>query len=322
MAQAGIPTARSETFRDAAAAKDFARALGLPVVIKADGLAAGKGVAVAATWAEAEEAIDSNLRDHRFGAASASIIVEEFLHGEEASLLAITDGDCVWPLPPAEDYKRLRDGDRGPNTGGMGAFAPTPVLPEEALNDAWREVLVPAVRAMRDRGIVFRGVLYAGLMLTPQGTRVLEFNARFGDPETQVLMPLIEGDLAEAMLAAAEGRLGAFMGGRGAPGVRPDCAMTVVLAAEGYPDAPRRGDVIEGAEGLPDDTRAVLFHAGTARDAEGRIVTAGGRVLCATGVGGTLAEARRRAEGICGRVRWRGMQRRHDIGSRAQRREA
>lgn len=328
MRAAEIPTGQSESFTNADEALDYARGLGLPVVIKADGLAAGKGVTVAATAEERDRAILENLRDHRFGEASTRIIVEEFLEGEEVSLLALCDGRTIHPLIPAEDYKRVGDGDTGPNTGGMGAVAPTPVMNEELLANTHREVFLPLLEELQRRGINYRGVIYAGLMLTRDGVRVLEFNARFGDPETQVLLPLFDGDLATTLLACAEGKLGALVAPRrpsAGPhnGVifRPECAMAVVLASRGYPETPEVGKRITGLEELALEPNCKVFHAATRRGPDGTILTVGGRVLNLTVWGPTVAACRDRAERLVSRVAFDGMIFRRDIGSRAMRHE-
>lgn len=324
MLAAGIPTASSETFTELAPALDYARHLrgadGRTVVIKADGLAAGKGVVIATTLEEIESTLRSFLVDGRFGDASRRVVIEEFLDGEEVSVLALTDGESVWPLAPAQDHKRIFDGDRGPNTGGMGAYAPAPVASEEVMAAAYGDVLVSAVRELARRGIVYRGVLYAGLMLTRDGIKVLEFNCRFGDPETQVLMPLFEGDLGETLLACAEGRLGKLMlpgaSSTGAPGVRPLHAACVVVASAGYPGDIETGRVINGLDGdFGHD--CVVFHAGTRRDEQGRVVTAGGRVLGITAWGLSLQSCLARAYQIASLVSFEGAQLRRDIGARA-----
>lgn len=309
----GIPTARGEWFTDPAKALDFADSLGLPVVIKADGLAAGKGVTVATNREEARRAIEECLVHDRFGAAGSTVLVEECLSGPEVSLIALVDGERVRPLLPAEDYKRALDGDLGPNTGGMGACAPTPVMDEEAHAFAFGEILVPTVNALRARGIEYRGALFAGLMMTADGPKVLEYNCRFGDPETQVLMPLIEGDFAAALLDCAEGR------DPGPIGFTPDHALTIVLASGGYPGEFRRGLPIRGLEDCAGDAGQVAFQSGTLRAPDGQVVTAGGRVACATAWGPTLAVARQRAENLCARIDFEGISRRRDIGSRALR---
>jgi len=320
----GVAMARGAAFTDADEAKNFARSLGLPVVVKADGLASGKGVTVATSWKEAERAIEENLRDLRFGEASSVIVIEECLRGREVSLIALTDGECVYPLIPAEDYKRLGDGDVGPNTGGMGCAAPTPVMDEETLAWCYGEILVPVVAELRKRGIVYRGALYAGIMLTEDGPRVLEFNCRFGDPETQVLMPLIEGDLGEIFMACATGKLASMTssaprreGGPGRIGFRPDAAVTVVLASEGYPAKPITGRRIFGLSEFGNEADVMVFHAGTSRGDDGEVITSGGRVLCATAWAPTILAAKTRAEYVCSRIKFSGMNWRRDIGSRA-----
>ncbi|MCC5877448.1 MAG: phosphoribosylamine--glycine ligase, partial [Candidatus Sumerlaeia bacterium] len=322
MAEAGIPTAAAESFTDAAKAKDFARSLGLPVVIKADGLAAGKGVTVAMTWEEAARAIDENLLDKRFGDSSAEVLVEEFMEGEEASIFGLCDGESVYPLVPAQDHKRVFDGDAGPNTGGMGAYAPAPVVSEEVFAAAFSQVFRPLVQWFKDNGIVYRGVIYAGLMLTADGLRVVEFNCRFGDPETQAVLPLLDGDFGEILLACAEGRLAPMTmaaGPEGQPGIltRPDHAITVVLASGGYPGEFVKGHPISGLETAIQSDQEVVFHAGTAFDDGGRVVTNGGRVLSCTAWDTTLAKARDRAYDLAGRIDFKGRHFRRDIAWRA-----
>lgn len=322
MAEAGIPTAASESFTDAVKAKDYARSLGLPVVIKADGLAAGKGVTVAMKWEEAAAAIDENLLTRRFGDSSAEILVEEFMEGEEASIFGLCDGECVYPLVPAQDHKRVFDGDEGPNTGGMGAYAPAPVVSEEIFAAAFAQVFRPLVDWFRKNGIVYRGVIYAGLMLTGDAIKVVEFNCRFGDPETQAVLPLLDGDFGEILLACAEGRLAPMTMAAGADGqagilTRPDHAITVVLASGGYPGDFGKGHVITGLESAEQSDQEVVFHAGTAFDAQGRVVTAGGRVLACTAWDTTLAKARDRAYDLAGRIEFKGRHFRRDIAWRA-----
>ncbi len=326
MNAAEIPTARAEVFSDYDAAKDYARSLGLPVVIKADGLAAGKGVAICETWKDVEQTLAAHLRDHQFGEASASVLVEEFLVGEEASLIAITDGEEVWPLSPSQDHKRAFDGDLGPNTGGMGAYAPAPVVTEEILAASLGSVLRPAVHELAGRGIPFCGVLYAGLMITADGPRVLEFNCRFGDPECQVLMPLLEGDLAEGLLACAEGRLArhVFPSGGSAPasplGLRPDHAVVVVMAADGYPGDFSTGHRVDGLRESYGDS-AMVFHAGTKFDPDGAVVTSGGRVLGLTAWGPSLEATCSRAYALAEGIRFEGARFRRDIAHRALQRK-
>lgn len=324
MAAAGVPTAAAESFSDAAKAKDYARSLGLPVVIKADGLAAGKGVTVARTWEEADQAIEENLLAKRFGVASTSILVEEFMEGVEASVFGLCDGQTVFPLVAAQDHKPVYDGDQGPNTGGMGAYAPTRFVDEETFTAIYSEVLRPTMEELGKRGIVYRGVLYAGLMLTNDGPRVVEFNARFGDPETQVVLPLVDGDFGEILLACAEGRLApltmAAPHDQPAPThilTRPDFATTVVLASGGYPGSYQTGVPISGLEAWEDDEDAIVFHAGTKRDDDGHIVTAGGRVLACTAIGRTLEASVAKAYRMAETIRFEGCHYRRDIAGKA-----
>jgi len=303
MDQAGIPCAQSHAFDDQASALNFARASAMPWVVKADGLAAGKGVVVAESVDETIAAITQLMATQ----AGQRVLLEQRLVGEEVSVLALCDGTTLLPLPPARDHKRLGDGDIGPNTGGMGAYAPAE-LDTETFNYIINQLMLPAVRAMAANNQPFCGALYAGVMLTEHGPRILEFNARFGDPETQVIMPLIEGDLLAALLACAEGRL------------QPDMlrwsagsAACVVLASAGYPAAPRTGDVIFGSESAAEEPGALLFHAGTDW-ADGALVTAGGRVLCVTGLGHTRRAALARAYQVVENIHFDGMQFRRDIG--------
>jgi phosphoribosylamine--glycine ligase len=322
MLAANIPTAQSGTFSDFDQAKKFARSLGLPVVIKADGLAAGKGVAICESWEDVDATLAGHLRDHHFGAASSVVLVEEFLQGEEASLIAITDGEEVWPLSPSQDHKRAYDGDTGPNTGGMGAYAPAPVVSEELLSVCMGEVMRPAVQELGRRGIPFVGVLYAGLMITSDGPRVLEFNCRFGDPECQVLMPLLEGDLAEGMLACAEHRLARhlYRGGsadaHSALGLRPDHAVVVVMASGGYPGKFTTGHVISGLRDSWGNDQ-IVFQAGTSRREDGTIVTSGGRVLGLTAWGPSLDSTVHRAYDLADGIHFEGARFRRDIAHRA-----
>ena len=307
----GIPTAGYETFDRLAAAADYVRSRGAPIVVKADGLAAGKGVTVARTVDEAVAALEAALRDDAFGTAGERVVVEDFLEGEEASFICLVDGDRIVPLASSQDYKTRDDGDTGPNTGGMGAHSPAPVVTAAVHEKVMREIVDPTVRAMVAEGAPFTGFLYAGLMIGRDGTaRVLEFNVRCGDPETQPIMMRLRSDLAELCGAAAAGRLES-----GAAEWDPRTALGVVLAADGYPGAVRRGDRILGLEEDRPDTR--VFHAGTAHDASGRVVTAGGRVLCVCGVGSDLAAARERAYSRAGRIDWPGRFFRTDIGRRA-----
>jgi phosphoribosylamine--glycine ligase len=308
MAAAGIPTAAYGAFDALGPALAHARSAGGRVVVKADGLAAGKGVVVCGDVAEAEAALRSILVDRVHGSAGARVVVEELLAGPEASVIALVDGERVRVLPPAQDHKRIFDGDRGPNTGGMGAFSPTPTVDDALLADVERRVLLPTVREMARRGTPFRGALYAGLMLTADGPKVLEFNARFGDPETQPILMRIPGDIVPALLAAARGDLSAVT-----IEVDSRAAVGVVMAAEGYPGRVTVGDAIDGAEG-PFPPGVQVFQAGTRRGPDGRIVTSGGRVLTVCALGSDRADAAARAYEALTRVQFRGAQFRRDIG--------
>ena len=293
MFAAGVPTGRAEVFKDPAKAKAALAAYGLPVVIKADGLAAGKGVVVAETAEQAEAAIDDMLVANKFGSAGAEVLIEEFLDGEECSILAMVDGERAVLLPSSQDHKRVFDGDKGPNTGGMGAYSPAPVVTEEMLPEIRERIILPVVRELKKRGIVYRGILYAGLMVTPEGGRiaksgsrvnVVEFNARFGDPETEVVLPRLGGSFAKALLNAASGNLS-----EDDIVVRPEMAATVIVASGGYPGAYEKNKVITGLDAAA-AKGAVVFHCGTKAEGES-LVTAGGRVLSVTGLGATLREA-------------------------------
>ena len=304
MDQAGVPCAMSHTFEDVAAAVAFARASKMPWVVKADGLAAGKGVIVA----DSVDATIAAIEQLMATGAGRQILLEQRLDGTEVSVLALCDGTTLLPLPPARDHKRLLDGDRGPNTGGMGAIAPSG-LAVEVFDEIVERLMRPVVRALAAAGTPFCGALYAGVMLTEHGPRVLEFNARFGDPEAQVILPLIEGDLLAALLACAKGRLLPDM-----LGWRAGAAACVVLAAAGYPEAPRRGNPIVGTEAALDEAGVLIFHAGTDwRD--GSLVTAGGRVLCVTGLARTTQAALTRAYAAVADISFEGMQYRRDIGA-------
>jgi phosphoribosylamine--glycine ligase len=310
MRAAGIPTAEYETFEAVEPALAWARERGGRVVIKADGLAAGKGVVVCDGLPDVEPALRAMLVERVHGGAGARVVVEERLEGPEASCICVTDGERVRLLAAAQDHKRILDGDRGPNTGGMGAFSPTPNVTPEVAAMVERDVLLPAVRELARRGRPFRGALYAGLMLTPKGPRVLEFNARLGDPETQPVLLRLRSDLVPALVASARGDLSAT-----ALDFDPRAAVGVVLAAEGYPGAVARGDAIEGAEG-PFDDDVQVFHAGTAYGAGGAVVTSGGRVLTVCALGDGLDAAAARAYAAVDRIRFRGMQYRKDIGKK------
>ncbi len=311
MNAAGVPTARAASFTDPAEALAYARRLGAPVVVKADGLAAGKGVDVCATLDEAEAAIRRALVEKRHGAAGASILVEEFLEGEEVSVLALVDGRHAVLLDSAQDHKRIFDGDRGPNTGGMGAYSPAPVL-----TPAWKPVIREQVfgrtlAELKRRGVPYKGVLYAGLMMTSQGPRVLEFNCRFGDPETQALLPRLAGSLLPALEACVDGTLEERH-----VTWKPDACVSVVLASRGYPEAYPKGLVIRGLEAAAACDGVTVFHAGTTLK-EGQVATAGGRVLAVTALGRGMADAVKRAYAAADLIAFDGMQLRHDIAARA-----
>jgi phosphoribosylamine--glycine ligase len=308
--EAGIPTAAFARFGEADTAKAYVRAQGAPIVVKADGLAAGKGVVVAATVAEAEAAIDAMLGG-ALGAAGAELVIEECLVGEEASFFALCDGTRALPLASAQDHKRAHDGDTGPNTGGMGAYSPAPVLTPALERQVMEEIVVPTLAAMRARGTPYRGVLYAGLMITAEGPKLIEYNCRFGDPETQVLMPRLASDLVEALVAACDGTLGDVE-----IRWRDQVALTVVLAARGYPGAVERGSAIRGVAAAAALEGVTVFHAGTATRG-GDFVAAGGRVLNVTATGVGIAEARARAYAAVERIDWPEGFCRRDIGWRA-----
>ena len=310
MFRAGVPTARATWHSDAASAVAAARLLGAPVVIKATGLAGGKGVVVAGSMEEAEAAIAAMLRDNIHGASGLEILVEEFMQGEELSVFAITDGTIVLPMLPAQDHKRLLQGDRGPNTGGMGAYAPVSIGGNEVVAEAMRLIVEPTLAAMREAGTPFAGLLYVGLMLTPGGMKVVEFNCRFGDPETQALMPLMDTSLAPILAAVATGT--------GLSGVaplrwRPGVSVCTVLACEGYPEAPRLGATIT-LPVMPDGVLA--FHAGTRVGTSGALEVAGGRVLNLVSTAPTIPEALRRSSMAGDSVLFAGKQMRRDIGWR------
>jgi phosphoribosylamine--glycine ligase len=313
MVRHNIPTARFETFHEAAAAHAYIDREGAPIVVKADGLAAGKGVVVAATAAEAHAAIDMMLVDNRMGDAGARVVIEEFLEGEEASFIVMCDGKNALALATSQDHKRLRDGDQGPNTGGMGAYSPAPVVTPQIHARAMREVILPTLQGMERDGIPYTGFLYAGLMIRADGSvKVVEFNCRMGDPEAQPIMMRLKSDLVDLVDAAIDRRLDQ---------VEADwdrrVALGVVIAAHGYPDSPRKGDAVTGLGRNAGD--AHVFHAGTAA-ADGQVVTAGGRVLCVTALGDTVRLAQNRAYQALQAIRFDGMQYRSDIGHRAVRR--
>ncbi|HZV54160.1 MAG TPA: phosphoribosylamine--glycine ligase [Rhodocyclaceae bacterium] len=311
MARHGIPTAEFATFADAQAAHAYVENKGAPIVVKADGLAAGKGVVVAATLHEAHAAIDMMLLDNRMGDAGARVVIEEFLEGEEASFIVMADGKNVLPLATSQDHKRLQDGDQGPNTGGMGAYSPAPVVTPQIHARVMREVIMPTIQGMEKDHIPYTGFLYAGLMIKPDGSlKVLEFNCRMGDPETQPIMMRLKSNFVTLLDAAIDGRLDKV-----AADWDRRVALGVVLAAANYPETPRKGDVISG---LPDrEVEDVhVFHAGTVLK-DGQTVTAGGRVLCVTALGDTVKAAQKRAYEAVDTIRFDGMQYRRDIGYRA-----
>ncbi len=310
MAEANIPTAVSCTFHEAGDALAYVKQQGAPIVVKADGLAAGKGVTVAHTVEDAITAVEEAFGG-KFGAAGNSIIIEEFMTGQEASVLAVTDGQTIRPLLPAQDHKPIGEGDTGPNTGGMGAYAPTPIVTLELMDRIQQEILEPAMAALRQRGIDYKGVLYAGLMITPAGDpKVVEFNCRFGDPETQAVLPLLETPLDEVMMACVEGRLDAFPPLQWKSGA----AACVVIAAEGYPGVYPKGMEIFGLDEVAtEDT--LVFHAGTQKKGD-TIVASGGRILGVTGLGDTLASAIDRAYAATDKICFEHMYFRRDIGYR------
>ena len=307
LVEAGVPTASHGAFSDLEPALAFLDTLPGLYVVKTDGLAAGKGVLVTESISEAREAVASYLSGEAFGAAGATVVIEEGLTGPELSVLAVCDGTRAVALAPAQDFKRVGAGDTGPNTGGMGAYSPVPVAGDDVVDHVMEAAVAPTLAALRDRGIDYRGVLYAGLMLTPDGPKMLEYNVRFGDPETQVVLPRLASDLADLLAGAADGALG------DAPAFVADAAVTVVLASEGYPQAPRTGDVIEGLAEAAAMEGVTVFAAGVGAGEAGELVTAGGRVLDVTALGADLATARARAYAAADRIRWPGLLRRDDI---------
>jgi len=308
--EAGIPTAAYRRFHEPAPAKEFADALGLPVVIKPDGLTAGKGVIVAETKADAHKAIDF-MFDGGFGESSREVVVEEFMDGEEGSFFALSDGTVAIPLTGAQDHKRVFDGDYGPNTGGMGAYSPAPVLNPAMEAIAMERFIKPTVAAMNAKGIAYMGVLYLGLMFTKNGPKLVEYNCRFGDPETQVMMVRLKSDLLAALLAARDGRIGDT-----SLEWSDDVALTVVMASKGYPGSYQKGHVIHGLEEAARLPGVQVFHAGTERR-DGRIVAVGGRVLNVTATGKSVLEAQSRAYAAVDVIHWEGSFSRRDIGWRA-----
>ena len=313
MKRHGIPTAAYQSFSDAKAAHDYIDQQGAPIVIKADGLAAGKGVVVAMTLKEAHDAVDMMLSDNRFGDAGARVVIEEFLDGEEASFIVMVDGKNILPLATSQDHKRLMDNDEGPNTGGMGAYSPAPIVTPQLHARVMREIILPTVQGMAKEGIPYTGFLYAGLMIDAEGNpKTLEFNCRMGDPETQPIMVRLKTDLVKVMEHAVEGTLDQIE-------LQWDrrTALGVVMAAANYPESPRKGDVIKGIPAETDDS--VTFHAGSVLEND-QLKTAGGRVLCVVGLGGTVRVAHKAAYEALDKIHFDGMQFRRDIGWRAMRR--
>ncbi len=313
-----IPTAAYQTFTDAAAAHDYVTSKGVPIVVKADGLAAGKGVIVATELSQAHDAIDAMLVDNKMGGAGARVVIEDFLEGEEASFIVMVDGKHVLALASSQDHKRLHDGDVGPNTGGMGAYSPAPVVTPEVNARVLREIIMPTIQGMASDGITFTGFLYAGLMITPDGkAKVVEFNCRLGDPEAQVIMARIKSDWVPVVEAAIDGHLDKVE-------IEWDrrVALGVVLAAANYPDEPRKGDTIHGLpkfnpkQGSVDGDDVLVFHASTAL-IEGQVVTQGGRILCVTALGDSTKVAQQKAYEFANKIHFEGMQMRTDIGHRA-----
>ncbi len=311
MARHGIPTAQYQTFEQAPEAHEYINRKGAPIVIKADGLAAGKGVIVAMTLDEAHAAVDDMLLGNKMGNAGARVVIEDFLQGEEASFIVMVDGEHVLPMATSQDHKRLLDNDQGPNTGGMGAYSPAPVVTPQVYERAMNEIILPTVRGMQADGNTFTGFLYAGLMVDQHGAPyTIEFNCRFGDPETQPIMSRLDSDLVDLVQAAIEGRLDGVQADW-----RSEVAVGVVLAAANYPETPRKGDAINGL----DEANRIgkVFHAGTAVGQQGEIVTSGGRVLCVVGLGQDTAAAKAQAYQALGKISFEGMQYRTDIADKA-----
>ncbi|GAB4375680.1 MAG: phosphoribosylamine--glycine ligase [Kiloniellaceae bacterium] len=312
-AKYAIPTAAYARFTDAEAARAYVKQEGAPIVVKADGLAAGKGVTVAMTEDEALKAIDEAMAGGAFGTAGAELVIEAFLEGEEASFFALVDGDTALPLVTAQDHKRAYDGDEGPNTGGMGAYSPAPVMTQDLIDRTMAEIIEPTVKAMQAEGCPFKGVLYAGLMITKKGPELIEYNVRFGDPECQVILMRLMSDLLPALIASADGQLANF-------DLRwyDEAALTVVMAAKGYPGSYEKGTEIRGldhAGGNSDDVK--VFHAGTKRGEAGELLATGGRVLNVTAMAPTIKEAQARAYAAVDKIDWPGGFCRRDIGWRA-----
>ncbi len=317
LAKYAIPTADYAVFTEIDPAIAYIREKGAPIVVKADGLAAGKGVILAQTEAEAEAAVRDMLAGNRFGEAGSRVVIEEFLTGEEASFIVMADGEHVIAMATSQDHKARDDGDTGPNTGGMGAYSPAPVVTPDIHARIMNEVIWPTLRGMQQEGAPYTGFLYAGLMIAPDGTpKVLEFNCRFGDPETQPIMMRMRSDLVTLVEAALEGRLDQYE-----TEWDPRAALGVVMAAGGYPDGYSKGDVIEGLEDVADMADVKVFHAGTKLSGDGKVLTNGGRVLCVTALGETVSEAQKRAYEAVARIHWPDEYHRSDIGHRAIARE-
>lgn len=308
MAKYNVPTAKYATFTNEADAKAYIKEQGAPIVVKADGLAAGKGVVVAQTVEEALDAVNAMMEDHIFGASGGRIVIEECMVGEEASLLAFVDGETIVPMIAAQDHKRIFDNDEGPNTGGMGAYAPAPVVTPDIRQAVIDTILKPVVAGLKQEGITYQGCLYAGLMITADGPKVVEFNCRFGDPETQAVLPLLDGDLAQIMLACAKGTLTADM-----VHWKDAAACCVIMASKGYPASSHKGDVISGLDTVDDDV--LVFHSGT-KKVDGSFVTNGGRVLGVTAVAPTLKDAIDKVYANVKRISFDGQQVRSDIGAK------
>ena len=312
-AKYGIPTADYQRFTEAAAAKAFVRERSLPIVIKADGLAAGKGVVIATSLEEADRAIEGALEEQAFGEAGAELVIEDFMEGEEVSFFALVDGTSAVALASAQDYKRVFDNDQGPNTGGMGAYSPAPLMTDALAARVMAEIIEPTVAAMEAEGRPFKGVLYAGLMITPEGDpKLVEYNVRFGDPECQVLLMRLMSDLVTALVATCDGVLGSF-------DMRwyPEAALCIVMATEGYPGSYAKGSVIGGLEAAESDADVTVFHAGTKQGADGACLANGGRVLGVTALGESIGAARDRAYAAVDRIDWPEGFCRRDIGARA-----
>lgn len=311
MQRHGIPTAQYQTFTNAQAAHDYVNQKGAPIVIKADGLAAGKGVIVAMTLNEAHAAIDDMLLGNKMGDAGARVVIEDFLQGEEASFIVMSDGDNVLPMATSQDHKRLLDSDQGLNTGGMGAYSPAPVVSEAVYQRVMDEIILPTIRGMKADGIEFTGFLYAGLMIDAAGApRTIEFNCRFGDPETQPIMSRLDSDLVDLIEAALQRKLDSA-----SAQWKSQTAVGVVLAAQNYPDTPKKGDIIHGIDAA--NAIGKVFHAGTAVNERGEIITNGGRVLCVVGLGDDVATAKQQAYRALAEIEFDGMQYRTDIADKA-----